>query len=78
MSLSCQYKGSSNGRLGPDVLLRQNHVAMSTYINTREVCQRFRLPPGEYAIIPSTFPAHKNGSFVLRVFSEKEADTRYL
>ncbi|XP_037534221.1 calpain-2 catalytic subunit [Nematolebias whitei] len=70
-----EYKGSSNVHLGPDVLLRQNHVAMSTFINTREVCQRFRLPPGEYAIIPSTFPAHKNGSFVLRVFSEKEADT---
>ncbi|MEQ2188982.1 hypothetical protein GOODEAATRI_020485 [Goodea atripinnis] len=66
-----------NVRLGPDVLLRQNSVAMSdTFINTREVCSRFKLPPGEYAIIPSTFQPHKNGSFVLRVFSEKEAKTR--
>ncbi|KAK5612289.1 Calpain-2 catalytic subunit [Crenichthys baileyi] len=74
-----QYKGRSNVRLGPDVLLRQNTVAMSnTFINTREVCCRFKLPPGEYAIIPSTFQPHKNGSFVLRVFSEKEAKTRQL
>uniref|UniRef100_A0A669EF41 Calpain-2 catalytic subunit n=1 Tax=Oreochromis niloticus TaxID=8128 RepID=A0A669EF41_ORENI len=69
-----EYKGCKNVRLGPDVLLRQKHVAMSpTFINTREVCGRFNLPPGEYAIIPSTFQPHKNGSFILRVFTEKEA-----
>uniref|UniRef100_A0A673BEG6 calpain-2 n=1 Tax=Sphaeramia orbicularis TaxID=375764 RepID=A0A673BEG6_9TELE len=71
-----QYKGRSNVHLGPDVLLRQRAVAMSsTFINTREVCDRFTLPPGEYVIIPSTFHPHKNASFVLRVFSEKQAAT---
>ncbi|XP_006807015.1 calpain-2 catalytic subunit-like [Neolamprologus brichardi] len=74
-----EYKGCKNVRLGPDVVLRQKHVAMSpTFINTREVCGRFNLPPGEYAIIPSTFHPHKNGSFILRVFTEKEAATRRL
>ncbi|XP_070772478.1 calpain-2 catalytic subunit-like [Enoplosus armatus] len=71
-----QHKGRSNVHLGPDVLLRQRAVAMSSsFINTREVCDRFKLPPGEYAIVPSTFHPHKNGSFVLRVFSEKQAAT---
>ncbi|XP_068183431.1 calpain-2 catalytic subunit-like [Antennarius striatus] len=71
-----QLKGRSNVHLGPDVLLRQRAVAMSkTFINTREVCDRFKLPPGEYAIVPSTFQPHKNGSFILRVFSEKQAAT---
>ncbi|XP_026210085.1 calpain-2 catalytic subunit-like [Anabas testudineus] len=71
-----QYKGNNNVRLGPDVLLRQRAVAMSSnFINTREVCDRFKLPPGEYAIVPSTFQPHKNASFVLRVFSEKNIAT---
>ncbi|XP_046899414.1 calpain-8 isoform X1 [Hypomesus transpacificus] len=71
-----EYEGRSNVHLGPDVLLRQRPVAMSsTFINLREICGRFKLPPGEYIIIPSTFEPHRKGSFILRVFSEKQAAT---
>uniref|UniRef100_A0A8C9WZ80 Calpain-3 n=2 Tax=Sander lucioperca TaxID=283035 RepID=A0A8C9WZ80_SANLU len=37
-----------------------------TYINLREVTERFQLPPGEYVIIPTTFEAHQEGEFILR------------
>uniref|UniRef100_A0A8C2Z7C8 Calpain 8 n=1 Tax=Cyclopterus lumpus TaxID=8103 RepID=A0A8C2Z7C8_CYCLU len=72
-----QFKGRSDVHLGPDVLLRRTAVARSqNFINQREVCDRFKLPPGEYIIVPSTFEPHHKGSFILRVFTEKQAHTR--
>uniref|UniRef100_A0A8D3BHN8 Calpain 8 n=1 Tax=Scophthalmus maximus TaxID=52904 RepID=A0A8D3BHN8_SCOMX len=69
-----EFEGRSNVHLGPDVLLRTAAVARSqNFINLREVFDRFKLPPGEYIIIPSTFDPHLKGSFILRVFTEKEA-----
>ncbi|CAF0947890.1 unnamed protein product [Didymodactylos carnosus] len=48
--------------------------ASGAYINRREVTKRFRVPPGHYIIIPSTYDADKSGRFLLRIFTEKEAD----
>ncbi|XP_074091281.1 calpain-3 isoform X2 [Macrotis lagotis] len=52
-------------------LYNASKARSKTYINMREVSQRFRLPPSEYVIVPSTYDPHQEGEFILRVFSEK-------
>ncbi|KAM5337255.1 calpain-3 isoform 6-T6 [Glossophaga mutica] len=73
------YEGSSllqmhgnKQHLQKDFFLYNASKARSkTYINMREVSERFRLPPSEYVIVPSTYEPHQEGEFILRVFSEK-------
>ena len=43
-----------------------------SFINTRELTGRFKLLPGTYVIIPSTYGPGYDGQFLLRTFSEKE------
>ncbi|POI33209.1 hypothetical protein CIB84_003039 [Bambusicola thoracicus] len=49
-----------------------------TYINLREVSDRFKLPPGDYILVPTTFEPHQEADFCLRIFSEKKAITDFL
>ncbi|KAF5897912.1 calpain-2 catalytic subunit-like, partial [Clarias magur] len=70
-----QFKGQTNVHLDRNFFLTHAQKARSeTFINLREVCTRFRLPPGEYLVVPSTFEANKDGDFCLRVFSEKQQE----
>ncbi|OCT79460.1 calpain 2 L homeolog isoform X1 [Xenopus laevis] len=72
-----ELTGQKDVRLSRDYILRNKIREKSeTYINLREVLNRFRLPAGEYVIVPSTFDPHKVGDFCLRVFSEKNAETK--
>nr|XP_010304128.1 PREDICTED: calpain-3 isoform X4 [Balearica regulorum gibbericeps] len=54
-------------------LYNASKARSKTYINMREISERFRLPPSEYVVIPSTYEPHQEGEFILRVFSEKRS-----
>ncbi|KFO25376.1 Calpain-2 catalytic subunit [Fukomys damarensis] len=70
-----ELAGQTNIHLGKNFFLTTRARERSdTFINLREVLNRFRLPPGEYILVPSTFEPHKDGDFCVRVFSEKKAD----
>lgn len=49
-----------------------------TYINTREVSERFALPPGNYLLVPTTFQPHHEADFLVRIFSETKAGALYV
>ncbi|XP_072714081.1 calpain-9 isoform X3 [Ciconia boyciana] len=68
-----------DGHLGKDFFRYHPSKARSkTYINLREVSHRFKLPPGNYVLIPTTFEPHQEADFCLRIFSEKKAITEDL
>ena len=41
------------------------------YVNLREVSLRLVLPPGQYAVIPTTFRRGEEGQFLVRLFTER-------
>ncbi|KAJ8246789.1 hypothetical protein GJAV_G00255420 [Gymnothorax javanicus] len=74
-----EFAGKSGVHLKRDFFLTHGSSARSElFINLREVSTRCRLPAGEYIIVPSTFEPQKEADFVLRVFSEKPANSEEL
>ncbi|XP_027028191.1 calpain-3 isoform X3 [Tachysurus fulvidraco] len=67
-----QMQGNKQHMQKEFFLLNSSKARCKAYINLREVTQRFRLSPGEYVIVPSTYEPHQEGEFLLRVFSEKK------
>ena len=45
----------------------------STFSNSREVHGRFKLPPGTYMLIPSTFEPDQEGDYMVRILTESKA-----
>uniref|UniRef100_A0A8C4RBN6 Calpain 9 n=1 Tax=Eptatretus burgeri TaxID=7764 RepID=A0A8C4RBN6_EPTBU len=62
---------SYKGQLPKAFFARHRSSKRSSFINMREICQRFKLKPGHYVIIPSTYKPSIEGRFLLRVFTEK-------
>ena len=57
--------------LDMDYIKEQGTIAKSgafTYL--RDVVVRFKLTPGRYVVIPSTFEPKMEGKFLLRIFAE--------
>lgn len=44
------------------------------YVNKREITKRFRVEPGYYLIVPSTFEYNVEGEFLVRIFTEQLID----
>ncbi|XP_063062016.1 calpain-2 catalytic subunit-like [Engraulis encrasicolus] len=70
-----QFVGQRSVHLDQRFFLSHAQRARSeTYIDLREVVTRFRLPPGEYLVVPSTHKPDLDADFYMRVFTEKQAE----
>ncbi|CAD5234502.1 unnamed protein product [Bursaphelenchus xylophilus] len=59
-----------SGRLDTEYFANNKSCGRSpAFINLREVSGRFRVPPGEYVIVPSTYEPNEEGDFMLRVYT---------
>ena len=69
---------------GSDVLTKQwvdyhySDGTSGTFTNAREVQKRFDLNPGRYIILPCAFKPGEEGDFLMRIFTEKSSEDRYV
>uniref|UniRef100_A0A914H1V6 Calpain catalytic domain-containing protein n=1 Tax=Globodera rostochiensis TaxID=31243 RepID=A0A914H1V6_GLORO len=64
------YEAGGGGRLGTEHFANTKSCARSpAFINLREVTGRFRMPPGDYVVVPSTYEPDEEGDFMLRIFT---------
>ncbi len=68
-----QTKKSEKDHLDKKYFSRHGPIATSPqYINTREICGRHKLAPGNYVIVSTTFEPDEEADFVLRICTDKE------
>jgi len=71
------YQLRDSGRQDANFFSRAKSIGRSpAFINLREVTGRFRVPPGQYLIVPSTFEPGEEGEFMLRIFTAVVAETQ--
>ena len=67
----------SKAKLDQDFFKNNKQVSETkNYELDYEITRRFKLKPGYYAVIPTTYDPNKEGEFLLRIFSEKGEATR--
>ncbi|XP_048047709.1 calpain-1 catalytic subunit [Megalobrama amblycephala] len=63
----------SEGKLGSSFFYRRKPVATSgDFQDARQVMSFFRLEPGEYLIVPSTYSPNKNAEFILSILCKND------
>uniref|UniRef100_A0A914WWY2 Calpain catalytic domain-containing protein n=1 Tax=Plectus sambesii TaxID=2011161 RepID=A0A914WWY2_9BILA len=62
--------GAVHGKLNRSYFQSNKSCARSpAFINLREMSGRFRLPPGNYVVVPSAFEPGMEGQFMMRMFT---------
>ncbi|CAJ0918592.1 unnamed protein product, partial [Mesorhabditis belari] len=56
----------------------QSLAKVPVFTNMREVTVRFRVPPGEYVVVPSTFEPYQEADFLIRAYSNGDLKMREL
>ncbi|XP_048084304.1 LOW QUALITY PROTEIN: calpain-1 catalytic subunit-like [Alosa alosa] len=71
-SVPPEYKGRV-GKFPAEFFMRKPEASSKSFLNAREVMEFFRLDPGEYIIVPSTFNPNETASFILSTFSKTDS-----
>ncbi|XP_031436656.1 calpain-1 catalytic subunit-like isoform X2 [Clupea harengus] len=71
-SVPPEYKGRE-GKFPAEFFMRNPVASTKKYLNAREVMEFFRLVPGEYIIVPSTFKPNETASFILAIHSKTDS-----
>ena len=50
------------------------YIDNTDHVQIRSISKRFQVCPGAYVIIPNTLNYNEGGKYLLRIFTEKEAD----
>ncbi|KAH7708812.1 calpain Clp-1 [Aphelenchoides avenae] len=67
------------GRLDTNFFAETKSASRSpAFINLREVTGRFRMPPGDYVVVPSTYAPDEEGDFMLRIFTDGDIESEEL
>ncbi|XP_077996689.1 calpain-1 catalytic subunit-like isoform X2 [Glandiceps talaboti] len=56
-------------------LYHASKARSNTFVNSREISGRFKLPKGDYIVVPSTFDPNEDGEFMLRLISVKASSS---
>ncbi|ETN76127.1 calpain family cysteine protease [Necator americanus] len=65
-----EQAGSIHGRLSKQFFqANKSSMRSAAFINLREMTGRFRVPPGNYVVVPSTFEPNEEAEFMLRVYT---------